>query len=285
MPENQTGEPDNTAVRTALWRALHVLEDPAPHVFEDVIGLELIAPDADWRQRGDMHPQGTSAGRASIVARARFIEDLIEEQVSQGLTQYVLLGAGLDTFAERKPELASQLLVFEVEQPATQAWKQRRLAELGYETPAWLHFVPVNFEAGMSWWDELKKAGFDPSQPAVVVSTGVSMYLTKDANAATLRQLASLAPGSTLAMTFLIPIEMLSVEIQPFLEMSQRGAAAAGTPFLSFYAPDDIVEVAKAAGFKAARCVSGDMLNERYFAGRTDGLRTTNGEQILVATT
>jgi methyltransferase (TIGR00027 family) len=285
VPENQTGEPDNTAVRTALWRALHVLVDPPPHVFEDTVGLELVAPDADWRQRGDMHPQGTSAGRASIVVRARFIEDLIEEQAARGVKQYVLLGAGLDTFAERKPQLASKLQVFEVDQPATQAWKRRRLAELGYDTPAWLHFVPVNFEAGMSWWHDLQRAGFDPSQPAVVVSTGVSMYLTKEANAATLRQLAALAPGSSVAMTFLIPIDMLPPEIQPFLEMSARGAAASGTPFLSFYAPDDLVAVARQAGFKDAHTVSGDMLNERYFSGRSDGLRTSNGEQILVATT
>ena len=285
MPENQTGEPDNTAVRTALWRALHVLVDPPPHLLEDEIGLQLIAPDANWRERGDMHPQGTSAGRASIVVRARFVEDLVEAAAERGVTQYVLLGAGLDTFAQRRPELASRLQVFEVEQPATQAWKRRRLTELGYGEPPWLHFVPVDFEAGVSWWDELQKAGFDASRPAVVVSTGVSMYLTKEANEVMLRQLASLAPGSSVAMTFLIPIEMLPVEVQPFLEMSMRGAAASGTPFLSFYAPDDIVRLAREAGFKDARYVSGDMLNERYFAGRSDGLRTSNGEQILVATT
>jgi O-methyltransferase involved in polyketide biosynthesis len=143
----------------------------------------------------------------------------------------------------------------------------------------------VNFEAGTSWWYELQKAGFDPSRPAVVVSTGVSMYLTKEANEATLRQLASMAPGSSVAMTFLIPIAMLPPAVQPFLEMSARGAAASGTPFLSFYAPDDLIAVARQVGFKDARTVSGDMLNERYFSGRTDGLRTSNGEQILVATT
>jgi methyltransferase (TIGR00027 family) len=261
-----------------------VLVDLPPHIFEDTIGLQLVAPDANWRERGDMHPQGTSAGRASIVVRARFIEDLVEAQVERGVTQYVLLGAGLDTFAQRRPELGSQIQVFEVEQPGTQAWKRQRLAELGYGVPEWLHFVPVNFETD-SWWQELQKAGFDASRPAVVVSTGVSMYLTKEANAETLRQLAALAPGSSVAMTFLIPIDMLPPEIQPFLEMSQRGAAAAGTPFLSFYRPDEVVAAAKEAGFKDARTVGADMLNERYFAGRPDGLKTTNGEQILVATT
>ena len=96
-------KPDSTAVRVALWRALHVLTDPLPHVLEDTIGLQLAAPDDDWRQRPDMHPQWTRAFRASVVARARFIEDLIADEAERGVRQYLLLGAGLDTFAQRQP--------------------------------------------------------------------------------------------------------------------------------------------------------------------------------------
>ena len=151
--------------------------------------------------------------------------------------QYVILGAGLDTFAQRRPEIASRLRVFEVDQPGPQAWKRQRLIELGFGIPEWLRLVPVDFEAGGSWWERLAAAGFDAGQPAVVASTGVSMYLTKDANAATLRQLASLAPGSTLAMTFLLPLELLDAEDRPGLQMSAKGARAAGTPFISFFAP------------------------------------------------
>ena len=99
--------PDSTAVRVALWRAMHVQVDAPPHALEDLVGLELAAPDAGWRQRPDMDPGFTRAFRAHVVARARFIEDLIEEQAGRGVTQYVLLGAGLDTFAQRKPEIAS----------------------------------------------------------------------------------------------------------------------------------------------------------------------------------
>src|SRR5437763_16196247 len=104
--------PDETAVRVALWRALHVEVDSPPHVLEDVVGLKLVAPDEGWRSRPDMGPF-TKAFRASIVARGRFIEDLVAEQVARGVGQYVILGAGLDTFAQRRPARTSRLLVFE----------------------------------------------------------------------------------------------------------------------------------------------------------------------------
>jgi O-methyltransferase involved in polyketide biosynthesis len=118
-----------------------------------------------------------------------------------------------------------------------------------------------------------------------VASTGVSMYLTREANAATLRQLASLAPGSTLAMTFLLPLELLDAEDRPGLEMSTSGARASGTPFISFFAPPDMLALAREAGFKDAQHVSAALLNQRYFAGRPDGLRTSSGEDLLLATT
>src|SRR5690349_15993940 len=114
MREKQIAAPDNTAVRTALWRALHVEVDSPPHVFEDEVGLKLASPDDAWRSRPDMSPF-TRPFRAAIVARARFIEDLIEEQVGRGMGQYVILGAGLDTFVQRRPELASRLVVFEID--------------------------------------------------------------------------------------------------------------------------------------------------------------------------
>src|SRR5437868_8910933 len=97
----QIAAPENTAVRVALWRAMHVQVDPPPHVIEDEVGLQLVAPDENWRQRPDMDPKFTSSFRASIVGRARFIEDLVTAQASRGVRQYVILGAGLDTFAQR----------------------------------------------------------------------------------------------------------------------------------------------------------------------------------------
>src|SRR5262245_12084265 len=127
--------PDSTAARVALWRALHVEVDPPPHVIKDEIGLRLLAPGDDWRRRGDMDPQFTRPFRASIVARARFVDDLVEEHVHRGVTQYVILGAGLDSFAQRRLDLASRLTVFEVDQAEPQSWKRRRLVELGFGVP------------------------------------------------------------------------------------------------------------------------------------------------------
>lgn len=285
MSDEQDPAPDSTAARTALWRALHVRIDPAPHVLEDEIGLKLLAPGADWQQRGDMDPQFTRPFRASIVARARFVEDLVVEQAGRGVAQYVILGAGLDSFAQRRPEVASRLRVFEIDQPGPQAWKLQRLTELGFTIPDWLRFVPVDFEAGGSWRDGLVNAGFDGSGPAIVVSTGVSMYLTKDANAATLRQVAAFAPGSMLAMTFLLSLALADPEVRPGLAMAEKGARASGTPFLSFFTPPEIVALAREAGFREARHVSAADLTQRYFAGRTDGLRPPrNAEEFLVAT-
>ena len=129
MGEEQAREPDSTAVRVALWRALHVEIDPRPHVLEDEIGLRMVAPGDGWRARPDMDPDGTRGFRASIVGRARFIEDLVAEQANRGVSQYVLLEAGLDTFAQRRPEIASRMRIFEVDQPGPQAWKRQRLAE------------------------------------------------------------------------------------------------------------------------------------------------------------
>lgn len=280
----QIEAPESTAERVALWRAMHVQVDPPPHVLVDEIGLQLVAPDDDWRQRPDMDPEGTSGFRAAIVDRARFIEDLVIEQESHGVTQYVILGAGLDTFAQRRSDIAARLQIFEVDQPGPQTWKRKRLIELGYGIPGWLHLVPVDFEDGESWWEMLSDAGFDPSRPAVIVSTGVSHYLSREATAATLRQVARLAPGSTLAMTYLLPTELIDDADRSGLETSEEGAKASGTPFVSFYTPSEIESLARTAGLTNIRHVTGTSLGERYFAGRTDSPRPSSGEDLLVAT-
>jgi methyltransferase (TIGR00027 family) len=284
VADERVTEPDNTAVRVALWRAMHVRVDAPPHVLEDEVGLRLAAPENGWQDRPDMDPVFTSGFRASIVGRARFIEDLVADRARHGTGQYVLLGAGLDTFAQRRADLASRLMVFEVDQPGTQAWKRRRLVDLGYGVPEWLRLVPVDFEEGASWQDEVVQAGFDPARPAVVASTGVSMYLTREANQATLRDLATLAPGSTVAMTFLLPLDLIDERDRQGWIMAQNGARASGTPFVSFFRPDEFLGLARSAGFRDVRHVSGRDLGDRYFAGRPDGLRMSTGEDFLVAT-
>ena len=274
-------EPDSTAVRTALWRALHLLIDPPPHVVEDDLALALAAPPEGWRTRGDMHPEGTRGFRASIIGRARFIEDLVRERARDGVEQYVLLGAGLDTFAQRAT--LPGLRVFEIDRPEPQAWKRERLAALGLPMPV---LVPVDFEAGASWPAQLAAAGFAAAKPAVVASAGVSMYLTAEANFATLRDVARFAPGSTFVMTFLLPAELNEAAARSGVEQARQGARASGTPFISFYAPAQIVDLAREAGFRTAQHVSAAEITARYFAGRADGLRPPFGaEEFLVATT
>jgi len=275
-------KPDNTAVRTALWRALHIQVDAKPYIIEDEVGLKLVAPEDGWQERPDM--KYTKRLRASIVARARFVEDLIIEESRKGIDQYIILGAGLDTFAQRRPNIASKQHIYEIDQPDTLTWKQQRLIELGFGVPDNLHFVPVDFEVS-SWWQQLLKAGFDTNKPAVIACTGVSLYLTKEAIADTLKQIATLASGSTLAMTFYLPIELLDDEDKPMLEMAEKGARAAGTPFVSFFAPDEIMVMAKNAGFKNAKTISTRDMEQSYFNDRTDGLLPASGEVFLVATT
>lgn len=276
--------PDPTAIRTALWRALHVQVDAEPHVLEDELGMQLAAPDAHWRKRPDMDPAGTRGYRASIVGRARLIEDLVAAQAAQGVAQYVLLGAGLDTFAQRRPEIASRMHVYEVDQPGTQTWKRQRLADLGFREQDWLRFVAVDFEAGDSWRAQLAKAGFDATQRAVLASTGVSMYLTREANLATLREVAQLAPGSTLAMTFTLPLEMIDEPERSQHAAVYERARAAGTPFVSFFRPEEMLDLAREAGFSRAEHIGTDAIVARYFSARSDGLKPAKGESFLIAT-
>lgn len=279
--ENNRPQPDNTAVRTALWRALHVLTDAEPHIIDDTVGLQLIAPDDGWQERPDM--KYTKRLRASIVARARFIEDLIIEENKKGINQYVILGAGLDTFAQRRADAASKLQIFEIDHADTLTWKQQRLIATGFNVSESLHFVPVDFEKD-NWYEQLLKAGFDKSKPAVVACTGVTLYLTKEAIAETLKQIALFAKGSTLAMTFYLPIELLDNEDRPLMEMSLKGAAASGTPMKSFFSPDEVLQLARDAGFKEAKTISTKDMEQMYFANRTDNLLPASGEVFLVAT-
>lgn len=283
MTQKQTYIPDSTAVRVALWRAIHVQVDAPPHILKDEVGLKLVNPPDGWRDRPDMNPEWTKTFRASIVARARFIEDLVEECVAQGIGQYVILGSGLDTFAQRRISHKS-LQIFEVEKPDTLAWKEQRLKENGFEIPKSLHFVPYNFEAGGSWWNELEKKGFDPKKPAIVTSIGVSMYLTMDAIQETLRQMTRLAPKSKFIMTFMLPLDLVDAQDQPGYQMAIQGAQKSGTPFISFFSPQEMLDLARKMGFQKVEHSSTASLTPKYFSGRTDGLRPSTGEELLIAT-
>ncbi|MBV8328591.1 SAM-dependent methyltransferase [Chryseobacterium sp.] len=279
--ENQSlPQPDNTAIRTALWRALHIQADALPHILEDETGLQLINPQEGWQERPDM--KYTKRLRASIVGRSRFIEDTIIRENKKGTQQYIILGAGLDTFAQRRHDTTPQLQIFEIDQPETLVWKQKRLSEIGWNLPENLHFVPVDFEVS-SWWNEVLKAGFDNSRPAVIACTGVTLYLTREAIISTLQHIVGLAPGSKLAIAFYLPIQLLDEEDQPMQEIAEKGALGAGTPFISFFTPQEVLEIAQDIGFKNAEIISTPDIKHLYFSHRTDGLEPASGEFFLLA--
>lgn len=274
--------PEHTAVRTSLWRAAHVHLDSAPHILNDTIGEKIIA-EAEWMQRPDMHPVGTRRIRASIVARARLIEDLIVENFKNNIFQYVILGAGLDTFALRNPELLKSLRVFEIDQPGPQAWKVNRINDLKIEIPKNLKFVPVDFENKEDWIKQLVEYGFDKKLPAVIVSTGVTMYLSREANIETLKNLKMFVSGSIFATTFMLPPELLPNEDRMLLEFSMKKAAEAGTPFISLFQPNELIELAKEAGIDNIKTVTSEEIHKKYFDNRADKLEPAVGEYFLIA--
>lgn len=273
-------QPDNTALRTALWRALHVLTDDKPYIIEDRIGYDLIKPEKDWQERPDM--KYTKRLRASIVVRARFIEDMAKEQIEKGVKQYVLLGAGLDSFAQRNMSISSQINIYEIDEPDTLAWKKEKLIENGYEVADNLHFVPVNFEVS-SWWDKLLSKGFNINQPTFISCTGVTLYLNKEAIGDMLKKMTMLAPESVIAIAFYLPIEQLDEEDQPMQKIANEGAEASGTPFVSFFPIEEIVKLANEIGLKEIQTISTKDMTEKYFKDRTDNLVPASGEFFLVA--
>jgi methyltransferase (TIGR00027 family) len=288
--------PDVMAVTTALWRASHLRLDAPPHVLEDEIGLRLVrdtdtlavflgpgptgGPDA-WLGHPFMGEK-FRRWRASMVARARLAEDIVEEQVDRGCDQYVILGAGLDSFALRRVDLVRHLRVFEVDEPATQAWKRRRLNELGFAQPPTLFFVPVDFER-QTWVAEIVNTGFDRLRPAVVSSIGVTQYLSVDAIQAMLGDVVGLAPGSVCVCSFVLPGHLIEPDEQEMRAETEARAAASGHPWLSSLPPEAICRLAEGAGFADVRLVTADDLAGRYFVGRVDGLRPSSQNAYLIA--
>jgi methyltransferase (TIGR00027 family) len=274
---------DATAERVALWRAAHVALDEPPHVLVDEIGLQLAAPGDRWLDRPDMGPR-SARSRAAIVARARLAEDVVAEAAADGVRQYVVLGAGLDTFAQREASRWPDLRVFEIDRPAMQAWKCDRLDALGLRRDQ-LVTVPIDFETGDDWLGALAASGFDRAAPAVVAALGVTMYLTRAATIGLLRQVAALAPGSQLVLTVAVPTELVEPEERPVLAQVQRGAKASGHPWRSHYAPEEISALALDAGLHDPRSIDAGELVRRYFADRADGLRPSSIEAVLTART
>ena len=275
----EAARPSRTALRVAMRRAAHQLYDAPPLVFTDPFAVRILGPHAAEVDRtpglNPAHkPRPYSVAlRAFLVARSRYAEDLLAHAVANGITQYVILGAGLDTFALRNPH--PHLRVFEVDHPATQLWKQDLLRETALPTPASLTFVPIDFEKQANFErqslpGQLLAAGFDPTRPAFFSWLGVVPYLTREAFRATLAFVAAQPTGSGLVFDYAQPRSAL-----PFLERLAFDSLAsrvslAGESFQLFFTPQEVA--AELAALHDLEDLGSPELNSRYFANRTDKL-------------
>ena len=271
-------QPSRTALRVALRRAAHQVHDARPLVFDDPLAVKILGPEftEEIKRTPSAERRPFSAAlRAFMVCRARFAEDVLADGVRKdAVRQYMVLGAGLDTFAYRNP--FAEVRVFEVDHPATQAWKRERLQAAGISVPETMQFVAVDFET-MSLHQELLRAGFDFSVPAVVAWLGVVPYLTADAFAATMRVMERMAPGSSVVFDYSQPREVLSPNEQLMLDSISSRVAMAGEPFQLFFTPPQLVEEMQRYGWRVVEDLDGKGLNTRYLGGRDDGLALRGG--------
>ncbi|MFC6645995.1 class I SAM-dependent methyltransferase [Granulicella cerasi] len=278
-------QPSKTALRVALRRAAHQLHDDKPLVFEDPLAVCILPPAQrqELTKIPDKSRKPHSGGlRAWMVARSKLSEDLLAASVAKGVAQqYLVLGAGLDTFAYRNPHESVQ--VFEVDHPATQLWKFECLANAHIQTPANAHHVAVDFEHD-SLEERLRASGFRFDQPTVIAWLGVVPYLTDAGFRATINTLGKLPAGSQLVFDYALHRELLSPEEQLQRDSMSARVAQVGEPFRLSFSQDELAAELKRAGWILRGSLSSDGLNLRYFDGRGDGLRLLGSSgQLAVA--
>ncbi|MGB8916331.1 MAG: class I SAM-dependent methyltransferase [Candidatus Sulfotelmatobacter sp.] len=266
----QEGTFSKTAHRVAVRRAAHQLLDQ-PRVLDDPLALRIIGAEAENELRSNPKEDHafSRAFRAFMAARSRFAEDELARAVAHGVRQYVVLGAGLDTFAYRNPH--SGLRVFEVDHPATQAWKHERLQAAGIAIPPSLTFVPIDFE-GQTLADGLGQSGFNGSAAAFFSWLGVTPYLTREACLVTLSFIAKMPVGSGVVFDFAVDPALLNLGQRMALKALSKRVAAVGEPFQLFFDPEKLQGELKGMGFRRTEFLQGKELNARYFKDRKDGL-------------
>ncbi len=280
MPLNevmQSAQPSRTAQRVAMRRATHQLLDQ-PRVFEDPLAVAIAGGESE--QPADAQQPFSRALRAFLAVRSRYAEDQLASAFERGVRQYVVLGAGLDTFAYRNPYRSRGLHVFEVDHPATQEWKRAQLYAAGIAIPQEMTFSAVDFES-QPLADGLLAAGFEQEQAAFFSWLGVTPYLSRPAFDATIRFIASLPPGSGVVFDFAIERRLLSLPQQLALDALAARVARAGEPFQLFFDPAALGGDLAQLGFGSIEDLNGDEINARYFAGRSDGLAVSGGGHLL----
>ena len=266
-----------TSLATAYLRAAHQILD-SPLVLDDPIALPLLGVGAETQIRSAkdkyMSP-GAKALRAHVVLRSRYAEDQLRNSIRRGITQYVILGAGFDTFALRQPAWADSLTIIEIDHPNTQELKQAKIHEAGISVPGNLKFLPVDFERE-SIDEVLNRAEVDHKNPAFFSWLGVTMYLTRATIAATLRYMSASPTGSEVVLTFLQNAELES----PYAQTLAARAAEIGEPFVSYFTPDSIKNELLTCGFSEAYVLAPDKSAD-YFSDKMGTL--TNPKRSSIA--
>jgi methyltransferase (TIGR00027 family) len=282
--ENE-GQPSQTAMTAAAARAAHLLVDSEPRIFADSLAALLLGHEAETylryhREYGD-HPL-LAGTRAQATCRSRFTEDQLALAAARGTAQYVILGAGLDSFACRS-ELAGRLRVFEVDHPATQQRKRALLAAAGLAEPPTLTWVPADFETD-ELITSLTAAGLDPAEPAFVSWLGVTMYLTAGAISATLASLSRLAPGSELVTDYMLTADLRDADGVAYADLVMPDSERRGEPWLSFFTPEQMTGLLTRHGFTGVRDVRQRDAVSAALWERTDLLRPIELSRLCHAT-
>jgi methyltransferase (TIGR00027 family) len=274
----QEGKASRTAERVAMRRAAHQLYDEPPLVFTDPLALRILPEEAraELREREAVeraHPFAR-AMRAFMCARSRFAEDALERAATAGVRQYVVLGAGLDTYAGRSPY--PDMRLFEVDHPATQAWKRHRLEQAKIYVPETVTFVPVDFEREQLM-ERLTASDFRTDAPAFCSWLGVLPYLTREAAEGTLHALGDLPPGSGVAFDYAVARSSLSPAQQEAFDWLAARVAQVGEPFRLGFEPAQLRQLLVECGFTRVEEADGEAINALYFTGRSDGLGVRGG--------
>lgn len=278
----EEGQPSVTALGAAKHRAAHQFLD-VPKILDDPLALRIIGTNAESALRANLWwYQLNRSLRAFIALRSRYAEDELAGAIQRGVQQYVILGAGLDTFAYRNPYPGSRLRVFEVDHPATQSWKRVRLREEDIAIPASLTFAPVDFER-QTLADGLNRAGFRAEESAFISLLGVVMYLTKTAAMETFKFVASLPAGSEIVFDYSILPSMLNQSQRLAHEFRANRVAASGEPWITFFDPSSLASELRGLGFKHVEDFGPEEANNRYFKNRTDSLRISGSGRLMKA--
>jgi methyltransferase (TIGR00027 family) len=277
--------PSLTAQRVAVSRAAHQLYDH-PRILDDPIAARIIGPQgrAELRKhRRRFEAPLACRLRAFLMARSRVAEEALAAAVARGVRQYVVLGAGLDTFAFRNPYPASLLRIFEADHPATQAWKRAQLSAAGIPLPESLTFVPLDFET-QTLAAALREAGLNCEQPAFFSWLGVSMYLTHEAVMATLRYVASSLPQhSGIVFDYVVPLASVGIVPRLAARALLLRVAAVGEPWQAFFDPTVLAAQLRALGFTCTEDLGPEELNARFFRDRQDRLQVAGLGRVMRA--